>query len=115
MCAKHIEDHKVGNEGGHVQQFELKKAFGGVNYQIHQKAVMMFHQPFIDRATAYANQRSQLPQTESSVSKKSIMAKSLAILRLATLTRLVEQIKIPQLAMHTFAQQDPSLETDGHN
>ena len=39
FCSKHIEDYKVGNADRLVQKFELLEDFGGVNYQIHQKAV----------------------------------------------------------------------------
>ena len=35
---------KVGSEDRLVQKFELKNGFGGVNYQIHQKATNMRHQ-----------------------------------------------------------------------
>ena len=66
---------------------------------------------FIDGATAYANQRNQLPQADSStttqfishnaimgnrimVSKKSIMTRSFAILWLGTFTRLLPPKKL---------------------
>ena len=39
-----MEGYKVGSEDRLVQKFELKNGFGGVNYQIHQKATNMRHQ-----------------------------------------------------------------------
>ena len=44
-CPKLVENCKVGPEDWLVQNFELSKDFGFANYQIHQTAVFMPHQP----------------------------------------------------------------------
>ena len=43
--AKHIEDYKAGTEDRLVHNFDFNKDVGSVNYQIHQTAVVMRHQP----------------------------------------------------------------------
>ena len=116
LCARHTEDYKVGNEDRLVQKFDLKKGFGGVNYQyqIHQKAVNMPHQPTkLTKTTSIMAplliERLRVP-TMSSItpdrcishnaimgkriigSKRSIMARSFAILQLGTLIRFLGPI-----------------------
>ena len=66
-CAKHIEDCDVGTEDRLVQNFELSKDFGSVNYQIYLTAVCMpYHPTKATRAASYME-----PQTGSSTTAQS--------------------------------------------
>ena len=77
ICAKHIEDCKVGIEELLVQNFGQRKDFGSFNYQIQFRATIIHMESSGDDfdcgAFSYqANYRDQLPQTGSSTTTQSL-------------------------------------------
>ena len=124
------EDHKYTWKAGAaewlVNKYESNKDYG-VNNHWTRHGAMAGHPAKLTQTTSTVEplmlSHTSSPTTTQSwangscmvSSTKSIMARSVAIFWLGTITRHVGHIRVPLLAVSTLLQKDHSQETDGHN